>query len=256
MRWRLLALALVLGCPAPGIYSVDLPGETCLRATRLAFRSMAELGYRVTGVVEPTVVKPGRIEGVKRDPGGREARASVRISCDVRGARLQPVEGALVPSSYDFSRAFGYSVKSLAKLPDVEAPMDGQGLEVLLEALDEPRARLDLGGPVLAGEGVLVRVTVRNHTDRTVVLDRERVTLATAGGNVVRALEGGALEGRLGAGAAADTVRGGMLRRRRVAGGETVQRYLVFPGGAYVDGQVAIEDVETGESDGFVVPLQ
>jgi hypothetical protein len=256
MRWRLLCLLLAVGCPAPGLYMVELPGESCGRATRLAYRSMARLGYRVTGVVEASPVAPGKVEGVKKNADGTEKRAQVRVACDAGGARLQPVEGALVPTDYDFSRNFGYSVQTLAKQPDVAGPSDGHGLEVLLERIDEPRARLDLGGPVLAQDAVLLRVTVRNHTDGAVVVDPARVTLVTAAGDMESAEHGDALRASLGAGKAAEEVRRRLLARLRVPAGQTVERYLVFPLAAYVDGQVSIEDAETGESDGFVVPVQ
>jgi hypothetical protein len=217
---------------------------------------MTELGYTVTGVVEATPVSAGKVDGVRTVPGGGEERASVRIHCDAGGVRMQPVEGALVPSDYQFSRTFGYSVKTLAKQPDTQVPTEERGLEVLLERIDGPRARLELGGPVLAGEAVLLRVTVRNHTDRAVVIEGDRVTLVTGRGDAARALEGGALGASIGAGAAAAEVRGRLLERETVAAGDTVERYLVFPSGAYADGQVSIEDPETGESDGFVVPVQ
>lgn len=251
-----LMLLFAMGCPAPGQYMVLLPGEQCPRATRLAFRSMTELGYRVTGVVEPTPVSPGRVDGVKRGTDGKEVRSSVRIKCDPEGVRMQPVEGALVPSDYDFSRSFGYSVKTLAKMPDVEAPSGAEALEVLLQQLDDPSMRLDLGGNALAEPATLVRVTVRNHTDRAVLVEAGRITLVTDGGDFVRPLSGAQSVASLGGNAAAAKVRGALLERSRVSAGQTVQRYLVFPPGAYTDAQVSIEDVETGESDGFVVPLQ
>lgn len=258
MRWRRLCLllAVVAGCPAPGLYSVELRGEPCERAARLAYRSMTELGYEVTSVVAATPERGGKVEGTKTAPDGSRRTASVRISCDAEGVRMQPVEGALVPSDYDFSRSFGYSVQTLAKLPDTSAPTEAQGLEVLLEHVDEPRARLDLGGPALAAPAVLLRVTVRNHTERAVVVDRDRVLLTSAGGGLASALPRPAEEAALAAGAAGAAVRRGLLGRETVAPGDTIQRYLVFPSGDYADGQVAIEDPETGESDGFVVPVQ
>lgn len=256
MRWRLLCLAVAIGCPAPGLYSIELPGEQCPRATRLAYRSMTELGYRVTAVVEATPAKQGRVEGVKMGADRREQRATVRIKCEATGVRMQPVEGALIPSDYDFSRSFGYSVKTLAAQPDAETPIEARGLQVLIQHIDGPRARLDLGGPVLAAQATLVRVTVRNDTDRDVLVDGERVLLTTAAGEFGEALEGAALAASLGTGKAARTVRGQILERVTVPAGKTIVRYLVFPAAPWLDGQVSIEDVETGESDGFVVPVQ
>lgn len=257
MRRRLLLLlALAVGCPAPGLYMVELPGEPCARATRLAYRSMTELGWTVTNVVEATPASAGKVEAVRATPGGGEERASVRIQCGAAGVRMQPAEGALVPTDYEFSRAFGYSVKTLAKQPDTQAPTEASGLEVLLERIDGPRARVELGGPVLAADAVLVRVTVRNHSDRAVIVEGGRITLVGDQGEAAGPLVGGALAAAIGAGAAANDVRGRLLARETVSAGDTAERFLVFPPGAWADGQVAIEDPETGESDGFVVPLQ
>ena len=245
MPWRLLLLLPVIGCFASGKYMVVLPGEQCPRATQLAFRSMTALGYRVTAVVEPSPVRPGRVDGVKRRGDGTESQSRVRIECESDGVRMQPLEDALIPSSYEFSRSFGESVKTMAEMPDVEGGAGTEALEVVLQRRTRPR---------LSGAGTLVRLTVRNDTDRAVLVKRDRIVLVTGGGDVVSAVSGGALETSLGSGNA--TVREGILDRERVPGHATIQRYLVFPEGAYTHAQVSVQDVETGESDGFVVPLQ
>jgi hypothetical protein len=110
--------------------------------------------------------------------------------------------------------------------------------------------------PRLAGAGTLVRITVRNDTDRAVLVQRDRIVLVTGSGSVASALSGGALATSLGSGTATAPVRAGLLEREQVPGRATIHRYLVFPEGAYTHAQVSVQDVETGESDGFVVPLQ
>jgi hypothetical protein len=247
MPWRLLLLLSVIGCFASGKYMVVLPGEQCPRATQLAFRSMTALGYRVTAVVEPSPVRPGRVDGVKRRGDGTEAQSRVRIECEADGVRMQPVEDALVPSNYEFSRSFGKSVKTMAETPDPQGGSGTEALEVLLQRRATPR---------LAGAGTLVRITVRNDTDRPVLVKRDRIVLVTGSGDVARTLSGRALEATLGSGKAATTVREALLDHERVPNRATIQRYLVFPEGSYTHAQVSVQDVETGESDGFVVPLQ
>jgi hypothetical protein len=225
---------------------VMLPGEQCPRATRLAFRSMTALGYRVTAVVEPSPLRAGRVDGVKRRGDGTEAQSRVRIECEPDGVRMQPMEDALIPSDYDFSRSFGESVKTMAEQPDLEEA-GTEALEVLMRRRDRPR---------LARAGMLVRITVRNDTDRAVLVQRDRIVLVTGSGSVASALSGGALATSLGSGTATAPVRAGLLEREQVPGRATIHRYLVFPEGAYTHAQVSVQDVETGESDGFVVPLQ
>lgn len=228
----------------------------CSRATRVAHRTMVQLGYDVDELVEPTRSKAGRISGVKRGADGDAERASVRIECRDGGTRLQPIEGALVPSDWSFSRNFGYSFTTLAQRPDVEEPVRQVGLQVLLETLTPAAIQLDLGGPATTEEATLLRITVRNHTPRPVTLDAQRFALVASNGDPVTALDGDALARVMTAGAAAAEVRGRLLRTTNVSARQTVIRYLVFPADDYRDAHVAITDAETGETEGFVVQVQ
>lgn len=258
MRGLCLLLSLVMaGCPAPGIYAVQTSEITCERAMRVAYRTMVQLRYRIVDLEEATPTSKGYIVGAKRNPDGSESRGTVRVECGEEGVRLQPVEDGLIPSGYEFSRAFGYSFTTLATRPEEEVPSEERGLQVLLERLGDARARLELGGEVLADEAVLVRLTVRNNTDLTVGVDAARVRLVATNGDPVRPLGGDAVLAVLAPTAAAERVRADLLGRVEVPADETVVRYLVFPPWEYGgDAQLAIEDVATGETDGFLVPLQ
>ena len=114
----MLFSALLLGCPAPRQYAVERPGLACDRATRVAHRTLETLGYTITGMVEPSVQRAGAISGTKAGPDGKPVTARVVIRCSPQGAVLQPVEESFVPTDYEFSRAFGYSFKSLVQQPD------------------------------------------------------------------------------------------------------------------------------------------
>jgi hypothetical protein len=243
------------GCPAPRRSAVERPGMPCERGTRLAYDTMQQLGYTVTEAVEATRAAPGRVLGTKRRPDGTIDHALVRVTCEANGVVLQPVEGNLVPT-FEFSRGFGYSAKALAKQPVAERAVESGRLEVTIEAIDVPLATLDLGGWPMASEDVLVRVTVRNGTDRPVVAESSSVQLLASTGEPVEALQGTALAASMGAGNAAATVRAGLLARTRVEPGTKIQRFLVFPPGRYAEARVALEDVETGEADGFQVPVR
>jgi len=249
-----VTLVLLAACPAPRRYAVEQPGLSCEKATRLAYDTMMQLGYTVTEAVPATLAAPGRVVGSKRRPDGSLDRGVVRVACDAAGATLQPVEGDLVPR-YDFSRGFGYSSTALAKQPPAAAVAAG-GLEVSVEAIDVPRATLDLGGWPLAFAQALIRVTVRNGTDRSVVVEGEQVLLITASGDLVSPLGHAALGAAWNGTPSAATVRARLLGRETVAPRAAVERYLVFPPGQYDEAQVALEDVETGEADGFQVPVR
>ena len=253
--WFLLVLAaLLFGCPPPAQYTEVRPGLSCDRATKVAYRTMVSLGYIVTDVVRASPARTGGITGTKTFPDGRTVTGRVTITCDAAGAVVRPVEDKLVPD-YEFSRAFGYSFKSLVQSPDVEEPQAAAGLEVLVHVVSPQEATLDLGGPAAAG-ATAVRVTVRNNTDRAVAVDPRRIELVDAGGSAATALEGGRLEAAIAPGEGGDAVRRAPLRSGRVAPKTTVVGYLLYPTAVYREARITIEDVETGESEGFVSPIK
>jgi hypothetical protein len=249
-----LLVALTAGCGAAPRYAVERPGLDCDRATRVAYRTMVEMGYTVTAVVKPGA-SPGLVAGTKPAPDGTTVADRVEIHCSADGVRLQPVEDALVPN-YEFSRMFDYSFTSLVQRPDVEQPTKQVGLQVQIRAIPRHEAILDLGGVPTAGDAVPVRVTIRNDTDRAVAVDPERLELVRADGTTARALVGPARDAALAPGPAADRVRKEALTTARVPPHTTIDRFLVFPAGPYREARLSVEDVETEESDGFVTPVQ
>ena len=255
MRWLVLPLVVTVACFAPKRYAVDRPGLECDRALRVARRTLDTLGYTITAMVEPKERVPGVIAGTRTLPDGQVTSGSVRIVCNAGGAELQPVEDSLVPD-YEFSRAFGYSFKSLVQRPDVESPMVESGVQVLVESLDVYEQRLDLGGEAVRAGNTLIRLTVRNATDRPVALDASAVTLVGSQGGASQPLAGDAATGALAPGAGGDRVRRELLERLEVPARSTAVRFAVYPGGAYREARINVEDVETKESDGFVAPVQ
>ena len=257
MRWLVLLAALAAGCPAPPQYSVNRPGLDCHRAVRVARRTLDQLGYTITEMIEPRGPGvSGQITGVKQMPDGRTTTGRVRINCTEIGASLQPIEDSLVPN-FEFSRAFGYSFTTLVQSPDVETPMVDAGVQPLLEKLDVYKQRLDLGGPAVQTGTMLVRVTIRNGTDRAVAVAPDDVSLVAANGATAEPLAGQTAQAALAGGPAGDRVRRELLSRPlKVPRNTTATRFLLFPAGTYSEARVSIEDVETGERDGVVSPMQ
>jgi hypothetical protein len=249
------ALTALTGCIAPARYSVVQPGLGCERATRVAYRTLVSMGYTVTDLVPANPEQPGAITATRPDAEGAPGEVRVVIRCDARGAVLQPVEGQLLPN-YDFSRLFGYSFTALVQRPDVETPRPGKGLEVQVRAIRLHEAILDLGSTPTQGTTLLVRVTIRNQTARAVAIDPARLELVPAEGESVAPLAGPALAAALAPGRGGERVREEQLRGGRIAAGATVTGYLLYPAGAYREARVAIEDVETEETEGFVTPVQ
>jgi hypothetical protein len=253
--WLLFFLALAAGCPTPSQYKEVRPGLSCDRATRVAYRTLTELGYTITELVPATPGTNGSVVGTKKLRDGNQTTGRVRIECNAEGATIVPIEDSAFPD-FQFSRAFGYSFKSLVQQPDVEAPKAAIGLEVLVKAINPHEAVLDLGGPATVGGAVPVRITIRNHTDRAVAVDPKRIDLMNDAGDAKTALAGGALDAALAPGAAGARVRKEQLSGRKVPARTTVEGFLVYPPGTYREAQIGIEDVETGETEGFVATVQ
>lgn len=253
MRWLVLGVAVVAGCPTPAQFTEVRPDLGCERATRVAYRTMQALGYDVTDVVVASPERTGGVTGTKTMPDGSTRTGRVVITCGASGAVVRPVEGQLFPD-YEFSRGFGYSFKELVKRPDVEEPRAGIGLEVLVHAIRPQEAVLDLGGVPTVATAVAMRVTIRNNTDRAVAFDPARLELVD--GESAAPLARPQLDAAIAAGPAGDRVRSELLSPRRIPAHTTAAGYLVFPSGTYREARVTIEDVETGEGDGFVTPVQ
>jgi hypothetical protein len=259
MRWPVLLLVAgttcVTGCFALTKYAVDRPGLECDRALRVARRTLDTLGYTITEMVQPKERVPGSIAGTRTLPSGKVTTGRVRIVCNAGGAELQPIEDSIVPD-YEFSRAFGYSFKSLVQSPDVESPVVQSGVQVLAEVLDVYEQRLDLGSEAVGRQHALVRLTVRNGTDRAVMLEASGLTLVTADGASAEPLADPVASGAVLPGAGGDRVRRELVDRLEVPARSTAVRFLIYQAGAYREARVDVEDVETKEHDGFVTPVQ
>ncbi len=260
MRWLargtglVLLMAIVPAC-TPARYVVERPGLDCERAVRVARRTLVDMGYTITDMVQPKGGTSGFVTGTKRTPDGQTAKGSASIRCSATGAEVRPIEGSLL-SGFEFSRRFDYGFTSLVQRPDVETPRVESGVQVLVQVVDVYQSRLDLGGEAVRGGNVLIRLTVRNGTDRAVAVAKERLTLVTADGTSAQALGGPALDAAFAAGPAADRVRHELLGKLEVAARTTSFRFLVYPSGVYREARIAVEDVETGESDGFVTAVE
>ena len=252
-----LAVALVLaGCPAPTHYAIIRPGMRCARAVRLAYYTMVQLGYTVTELTEPVADTPGLLVGTKSGPDGQVVGGRVRIECRPDSTIVQPVEDALVPTNYEFSRTFDYSFTSLAQQPEEADPRGQHGLEVSLHLLPPAEQQLDLDGMATTEGAALARIVVRNSTDRAVRLEAGDVELVRSDGTTVGPLTGAARERGFAPGAAADRVRSELLAKITIARRATVVRFALFPADRYREARFSITDVETGEADGIVAPVR
>jgi hypothetical protein len=256
MRWRFaVALALLVGCPTPPQYKDVRPGLSCERATRVVHRTLVAMGYTITDIVPAQIGGAGHVTGVIKLPDGATRTGRANITCDAEGATVTPIEDSALPN-YEFSRGFTYAFRNVIQLPDEEKPRAASGLQVLVQAITPSQAVLDLGGVPNGPAAMPIRVTVRNDTDRPVAIDPARIDLVPGAGDATGPLAGSAFDAALAPGAAADRLRRERLTARKVPAHTTVRGYLLYPVAAYTEARVAIEDVETGEAEGFVAPVE
>lgn len=256
MRSPLLVLLMALaGCPAPTHYAIVRPGMRCQRAVRLAYYTLVQLGYTVNELVEPTGDTPGYLGGTKTDSDGKAMGGRVRVECRADSVVVQPMEDALVPGNYEFSRTFDYSFTTLAQQPEESEPRAQRGLDVNLRLLPPPEQQLDLDGVATSDGFVLARIVVRNGTDRPIRFDAGDVEVVRSDGEAIGPLGGSARSAALVAGAASERIRPDLLGTTTVARRGTVVRYAIFPAGRYREARFSITDVETGEVDGLVTPV-
>ena len=251
----LVLLILFAATCTPSRYVLERPGLDCERAVHVARRTLVEMGYTITGMTQPKGGTSGFVTGTKRLPDGGTTNAAVSLKCSASGVEVRPIEDSLLPS-FEFSRTFDYSFTSLVQRPDVETPRVESGVQVLVEVVDVYQARLDLGGEAVRPGNVLIRLTVRNGTDRAVAIDTKRLTLVMANGASAQALGGPELDAALAAGPGGERVRRELLEKLEVPPRKTSFGFLVYPAGAYREARIAVQDVETGESDGFVTAVQ
>jgi hypothetical protein len=258
-RMRRVLLALLLaGCVTSPRYVIQRQDLPCDRAVRLAYRTLETMGYTVTKMELPGESRAGFLTGTKTEADGAVSRGSVRIRCSGAGVEVQPIEGGAF-SDFAFSRGFLYSFKGLVQRPDVETPIAQAGVQVLVERLDATKQQLDLGGTALAGDDTLVRITVRNATDRALLLRADDVQLARPDGTTAGPLAPTTAATRLAPGEGGERVRRELLTRLEVGPGATLVRFAVYPPAPaprWREAQVSVTDVETDESDGFFVPVQ
>src|SRR5262249_29125562 len=145
-------------------------------------RTMMQLGYTVTEMIQPKDQTPGLVQGTRTLKNGSVTTGRVRVVCNASGADIQPIEDSLVPD-YEFSRAFGYSFKELVQRPDVDTPVVEPGVQVLIEAREKGGQRPDLGRTAGGGGTPPVRLPAGTAPAGPVATAGSALTLAAADGS-------------------------------------------------------------------------
>ncbi len=280
MRVRVLAavlLAFLAACTSmQSQYNVRRSNISCDQANRYAFQSMKSLGYAVTSFQPAAVGRGGVLRGSKSDErGGHDG--VVDITCEAGEVRLAAAEEQFLSQDLTFTRGFylaftGIADGSTAGAAYAEEQSGGTiggGVKFKIQPQLALETKLDFGED-LAGGGVLaVKVTVQNGSPETYTLDVGAIELRSREGNekvmqvelgtAAQAIARAAAEDR-GEGVPGPTVASieSMLRARALKGGklkpgDQAEGFVYFPTGKYSRARATLVDVESGESEGFLV---
>jgi hypothetical protein len=278
-RAALLALAIAVGgCTSmQEQYNVRRDDLSCEDANRYAFQSVRSLGYAVGEFRLATVGNDGIVKGKRTEDDGRVRNATVHVRCEPSGVVLSAADDQLLKQDLTFTRGFYLTFTSMADHADAGAAWQEKqtggtttgGAKFKIEPQLGLESKLDFEED-LAGAGVLaVKVTVENGSDRTYRLDPASIELRPAGASSRTAqMPIEAAAAALARSAAADAgagapapdpqrfatlLRGRALTARTLAPGARAEGFVYFPTGQYARARAMLVDVETEESEGFVV---
>ena len=258
-------------------YNVRRSNLTCEQANRYAFQSLKSLGYNVTSFEPATIGRPGVLRGNKSEENRSDHDGIVRITCDAAEVRLEAEEEQFLSQDLTFTRGFYLAFTGIADHESKGSAYADQqsggttegGAKFKIQPQLALETKLDFGEDLAAGGVLAVKVTIQNGSEITYKLDpaaielrpREgsgrvaQLDLAAAAAKVSRASAEGLDPGI--PGPSAQSIED-MLRKRALPGGtlkpgDRAEGFVYFPVGSYARARATLVDVETGESEGFLV---
>lgn len=281
MRSRLavvIVLSVLVACASMhSQYNVRRSNLTCDEANRYAFQSLKSLGYTVTSFEPAAVGRAGLLRGTKSEEGRWSQDGVVRIRCDASEVVLEAEDQQLLSQDLTFTRGFylaftGIADHAAAGNAYAEQQSGGTtegGVKFKIQPQLALETKLDFGEDLAAGGVLAVKVQVQNGSKVTYTLDPAAIELRPRGGSgkitqldlgaAAAAVSRAAKEG-LDAGIAGPTAQNieGTLRQRALKGGtlkpgDQAEGFVYFPVGSYARARATLVDVESQESEGFLV---
>jgi hypothetical protein len=165
----------------------------------------------------------------------------MRLACAASGVSLTP-SGETPYAENGLRIAFERIAETSATTKRVP-----QQLEVEADLVTDPETKLYFSGPLGA---VALRVRVANGTTRSFDVAPSAIRLRAESGTFEQPLGRAEVERRF------SSVMPRLLDRARLAPGESVEGFLIYPSGKYVAAVLQLVDVETGEPEEFETALQ
>ncbi|MCZ2111066.1 MAG: hypothetical protein LC118_16105 [Dehalococcoidia bacterium] len=267
--------------PMHSQYVVRRSNITCDQANRYAFESMKTLGYTVTSFEPAAIGRTGLLRGSKAAESGstRSAGADgiVNIICEATEVRLEAEQDRLLSQDLTFTRGFylaftgiaDHAASDVAYAEKRSGGITEGGVKFKIQPQLALETKLDFGEDLAAGGVLAVKVIVQNGSKVTYSLDPAAIDLRLRGGSdKVQQVDLHDAAQKIARAAAADLDPGipgpsaasieETLRRRRLPGGilepgGQAEGFVYFPTGSYARARATLVDVESGESEGFLV---
>lgn len=232
---------------APRKQTIAVPTLSCEEANRLAYRTVAVLGYTPASLQVAAPGQPGHI--LARKEGAKDGM--VTITCNSNGAVVEPEKtGIAIPSMVggaerpgEFPQLFKQAFNILRGTQEAAAARGPEkGLNLTMTPLNSFDSQIELGADLPAGGVLPVRVVISNNTPRPYGVDMGKIFLQPAGGGRVAPIappaagQSKALQGEM-----------------TIQPGQTVSGYLFYPAGQYTSARTTLVDKETDEGEGFSI---
>jgi hypothetical protein len=274
-------VALAIACtPMHAQYNVRRSNITCDQANRYAFQSLKSLGYTVTSFEPASIGRAGLLRASKsEDNAGRSSSHDgvVHITCDSSEVRLEASEDQILSQDMTFTRGFYLAFTGIADNSTTNAAYADEqaggategGVKFKIQPQLALETKIDFGEDLAAGGVLAVKVVVQNGSPVTYTLDPAAIELRARGGSdkvgqiaigdaakaVAKAAAAGLDPGIPGPTAASieTTLRQRALAGRTLKPGDKAEGFVYFPTGTYARARATLVDVESGESEGFLV---
>ncbi len=274
------SMALVACTPMHSQYAVRRSNLTCDQANRYAFQSMRTLGYDVTGFEPAAIGRVGLLRGNKtteKSSGRSSGSGVVHITCEPTEVRLEAEQDRLLSQDLTFTRGFylaftgiaDHAASDVAHADEQSGGTTGGGVKFRIQPQLALETKLDFGEDLAAGGVLAVKVTVQNGSDVTYTLDPAAIELRSRGASdkvvqvdlveaaqkIARAAAADLDPGISGPSAASieETLRKRRLPSGTLEPGDQAEGFVYFPTGSYARARATLVDVESGESEGFLV---
>ncbi len=272
--------AVVAGCASSmqKQYQVRRDNVSCEEANRYAFRSMRNMGYEVTTFEPAQLGQRGLLKGRQEDARRGLHYVTVHVTCEPSGeVRLQASRDEFLKQDTEFSRGFFLTFTSFADnatrnaayAEEQSGGVKSGGVKFKIKPQLGLESKLDFGHDLNGGKVLAVRVIVQNGSDRTYELDPRDIELRPLKGRgKVRQLRVPDAAANIAAAGAADLPAGAptpvpstiaqelrerQLKQQTLKPGDQAEGFVYFRTGEYARARATLVDVETTESEGFLV---